>query len=136
MKHDYDPNADLLTLLSHIRKLSKPCDKLFGWVPSSLLYIVGIPIFVLGVFAARAVGIEFKKMIFWIFSLRDYSGGTHEDFGFFCVAVGFIISGYVLKEGIYRMDEKAAEKFNARNKQKIIEIERLIKLREKNSHLE
>jgi hypothetical protein len=34
------------------------------------------------------------------------------------------------------MDEKAAEKFNARNKQKIIEIERLIKLREKNSHLE
>jgi hypothetical protein len=130
MKRELESEEDeFFGQVSRIGELSKPCNKLFGWVPQCLTYVVMIPIFVLGLLAAGTLGVEFKNLIFVIFDLNSRPG--YETSAYLCMSIGFFTSGWVLIKGISAIGAKARKKVDEQNKQLIQAIYAEIECRER-----
>lgn len=124
-------NNEIHRLECRIRELSKPCNRLFGWMPVKISMPVGYLIVILILIASANIACAFKDLVFEVFSL-SYWGC--QELGIFCIVIGFIISFWFLTQGFMRIDEKASEKINAKNKREIDGIKAMIELLENKRH--
>ena len=131
-----DHSIEIDKLYDRIRELSMPCKKLFGWAPDKILpsLIVAIPILILGIIAAGTLAYSFTNSIFAIFGCyHSRPHEFHKELYTICFVSVFLLSGWVLLEGLTAIDEKARRKVDVDNKGHILAIKARIQFLESKS---